>query len=642
MDPKFLDAIRKNDITTFSSLVKENEGILNQRTADSFNTPLHLASMYGCTEMVSEIVGLCPDMISAENKNMETPIHEACRQENVKVLMLMLGVNPTAACKLNPTCKSAFFLACSLGHLDLVNLLLNLSEMVEPEAAGFDQTCIQIAVSRGHTDVVRELLNKRPELTQVIEDNGNSLLHNASSKGHREIVWILQRRDPNLALQYNNNGYTPLHLAVMNGKVSILYDFVSSCATSFHYLTREEETVLHLAVRYGCYDALVFLVEVCNGTNLLHCHDRYGNSVLHLAVTGGRNKIAEFLIIKTKLDINTRNSEGKTALDILDQAKDSAENRQLQATFIRAGGKRNFQPSSWSLEVDKANSLSPIASKLSLSQRYIANEMEVPSEMVSYDCTSPPEVSKSMESRSPQPQVSERFENGTYKPYYFSPTTLGKHKHQKKRKTENLNQLYYTERNMYHEMHKEALLNARNTIVLVAVLIATVTFAAGISPPGGVYQEGRMGGKSMVGKTTAFKVFAISNNIALFTSLSIVIVLVSIIPFRRKPQTRLLTIAHKVMWIAVAFMATGYVAATWVILPHSKGMQWLSVVLLALGGGSLGTIFIGLGVMLVEHWLRKSKWRKTRKESGDGAADLERKSVNSDFESSYLQGYHSY
>ncbi|KAJ1410483.1 PGG domain [Sesbania bispinosa] len=125
---------------------------------------------------------------------------------------------------------------------------------------------------------------------------------------------------------------------------------------------------------------------------------------------------------------------------------------------------------------------------------------------------------------------------------------------------ENLEQLYYTQsqKNKYHEMHKEALLNASNTVVLVVVLIDTVTFAAGISPPGGVYQERPMRGKSMV------------------------------------------------------------------------------------GNGSLGTIFIGLSVMLVEHLLRKSKWRKKRMESGDGAAESAKASENSDFESFYLQGYHSY
>lgn len=141
---------------------------------------------------------------------------------------------------------------------------------------------------------MRELLNKWPGLNQVIDDNGNSLLHHACNKGHKEIAWILLRRDPNLALQYNNNGYTPLHLAVMNGKVSILEDFVSSCAASFHYLTREEETIFHLAVRYGCYDAFVFLVQVSNGTNLLHCQDRFGNSALHLAVIGGRHKVRNY------------------------------------------------------------------------------------------------------------------------------------------------------------------------------------------------------------------------------------------------------------------------------------------------------------------------------------------------------------
>ncbi|XP_058750560.1 ankyrin repeat-containing protein At5g02620-like [Vicia villosa] len=214
------------------------------------------------------------ELFSAENKNMETPIHEACRQENVNVLMLLLKVNSMAACKVIPTGKSDFFVACFHGqacYLDLVNL----SKTVGLEVAGFDQVCFHIAASRGDSNVVRELLNKWPDLTQLIDENGNLTFHHACNKGHREIVLFILKRDSNLALLYNNNGYTPLHLAVINGKVSVLNDFVSCSYDSFHCLTRKEETLFHLAVRYRCYDALVLLMQSATGINLLHCQDRW-------------------------------------------------------------------------------------------------------------------------------------------------------------------------------------------------------------------------------------------------------------------------------------------------------------------------------------------------------------------------------
>ncbi|KAH7848987.1 hypothetical protein Vadar_011385 [Vaccinium darrowii] len=39
--------------------------------------------------------------------------------------------------------------------------------------------------------------------------------------------------------------------------------------------------------------------------------------------------------------------------------------------------------------------------------------------------------------------------------------------------------------------------NARNILLIVAALVATVTFQASVSPPGGVWQEGRRVGKAI-------------------------------------------------------------------------------------------------------------------------------------------------
>ncbi|KAA8540373.1 hypothetical protein F0562_024708 [Nyssa sinensis] len=487
MDSRLVGAITRNESSTFSSLVQENESILDQRIAKSWITVLHLVSIYGNIELAKEIVKLRPQMAAAVNKDGLTPLHCACRQ------------------------------------------------------------------------------------------------------GQTEISAMLLRLDQDPASQFDNNGFTPLHLAAMSGHTSVLDELLCIAPSSFSLLTEEGETVFHLIVRLQKYDAFHCLAGVFKDTNVFHKPDQYGNTILHLAVGTRRYhkrtyRVIEYIISETSLQINFKNCRGDTALDILERAKETSERRQnLIDMFRKAGGKRSTE---LSVSITAGRPQPPT--------------LERP-EMI-------PEVNNQpttdMEIQHQDGETSDILDDNTFEPE----TSL----HQIQKGKINLMQLHKI-RQKQNKIHVEALQNARNTVTLISIFIATVTFTAGINPPGGVFQDGPLKGKSMAARTKAFKIFTISNDIALFLSLCIVIIVVSIIPFQRKAHMRILSTTHKVMWGAVSFMAIAYVAARWVIIPQGQGMDWTLKTLVSICTGTMGFVFISLVVMLDGHRSRKLRWRMEKK-----------------------------
>ncbi|KAF8024653.1 hypothetical protein BT93_F1737 [Corymbia citriodora subsp. variegata] len=129
--------------------------------------------------------------------------------------------------------------------------------------------------------------------------------------------------------------------------------------------------------------------------------------------------------------------------------------------------------------------------------------------------------------------------------------------------------------------------NMHKTLMVVATLLATMTFQASISPPGGLWQGNFAGdkknpphkeGESIMAYRYpgAYKRFVICNTISFVASLSIIVLFISGLPLKRHRITT--WIAMLTMWIAITSAALTYAISIVVSTPESRMKTCLNAI----------------------------------------------------------------
>ncbi|XP_039011102.1 ankyrin repeat-containing protein BDA1-like isoform X2 [Hibiscus syriacus] len=394
---------------------------------------------------------------------------------------------------------SRLFESALTGNIDDLHKLLRENPlMLHTISLYTNQNPLHIASAEGHVGFVTEILKLKPEYAKEVNKDGFSPLHMAAANGHIEIVRELMNIDPKLCSVAGREKKTPFHFAAMKGRVDVINEMLGRYAECIEGVTVQKETALHLAIKNNQFEAIKVMVAWIvrmKKEDILNLKDEQGNTLLHLATWKKQRQVIELVL-----------GSGTTSPGLLDI---NATNR----TGLTAMDVLQMFPSE-------------------AGDREIAEILRQAGLVSARDVTL--HRSPSHEFHDPEPQDHPR--------------------------TRRRSRWWFESMAEYFKFKKgrDSPSEARNTLLVIAVLVATATFQVGLNPPGGTWEDSyftnqnnatglhgsHLAGTSIMGTndTTSFVLFVASNSLGFAMSLFMINILTSEFPMQLELQICLISL----------------------------------------------------------------------------------------------------
>ncbi|RWR90188.1 ankyrin repeat-containing-like protein [Cinnamomum micranthum f. kanehirae] len=323
-------------------------------------------------------------------------------------------------------------------------------------------------------------------------------LHIAAILGHVDFARAILTRKPDFAFELNSQGSSPLHLAAANGFTEIVHELLNVDSSGNICLVRDRDgrTAVHAAAIKGRLAVLQKLLQAKPEAG--HIKTDQGETILHLSVKHNHYEMVRWVLEWLDDDdddefVNMKDDYGSTALHI------SVAKMQIQVVqllFGRGG-----------VEVNATNTdgLTPLDVLLQQNRS---------------ESTVIGGLRKILEDAG---ATGVRLASTTH--VKNKPNLIMKNEHK-----ENRHRMWLSER--------------WNSLIVVAILIATITFDAGLRPPKGLDNQEM--------RHLNYRLFMLMDTIAFLLSLSAIILLISKPPFR---PTVLMRVVVVFIWISVTFVA---------------------------------------------------------------------------------------
>ncbi|KAK4792317.1 hypothetical protein SAY86_022752 [Trapa natans] len=416
-------------------------------------------------------------------------------------------------------------------------------------------TSLFTAADRGHLDVVKELLKySNKECLMKKNHAGFDALHIAASKGHHAIVQVLLDHDPGLSKTRGPSNATALISASARGHTAVVNELLAKDCSLIEDTKGNGKNALHLAARQGHVEIVKALLD--KDSQLARRTDKKGQTALHMAVKGQSCGVVRLLLEVDAAIVMLPDKFGNTALHVATRKKRVEivnELLMLRDTNVNA------------LTRDHKTALD-IAEGLPLSEE--SSDIR--------DCLVRFGAVRANELNQPRDELRNTV------------TQIKKDVHTQLEQTKRTNKNVHNISKELRKLHREGINNATNSVTVVAVLFATVAFAAIFTVPGGDNDNG----VAVLVKSHSFKIFFLSNAVALFTSLAVVVVQITLVRGETKAERRVVEVINKLMWLASVCTSVAFIAASYIVV--GRRHEWAAILVTVIGGvimaGVLGTM----------------------------------------------------
>lgn len=451
------------------------------------------------------------------------------------------------------------------------------------------ETTLYAAADSGHLEILKELLTyAHVDLAAVKSHTGSDALHAAAKHGHTDCVKELVNFCPELAMTVDSSSCRPLYSAATLGHVEVVAELLAANDGLLRIAKNNGKTALHSAVRGGHLEVVRVLLE--KGADLCGGKDLKGQTPLHMAVKGTSAEVVKELLRIDPSVINLEDKKGNTALHVATRKG----REQIVRELLEYKG----------IDLNALNKLKETALDVAEKSHFMEVAPKIRSALKEAGAENGKHISQPKEGRELKQTVSE-IKHDVH-------TQLVQIEKTQRRVTGIVNEI--------NDFKSEGISNTVNSVTVVAVLIATIAFAAIYTVPGNyagpqnLSQPGISLGQAMIAKKVAFQIFFIFDSVGLFISLAVVVVQVSLVAWERKAQSRVIFVFNKLMWMACLCTSVAFIALSFIVVSH-HGL-WIAITVTIIGGSIiLGTLATMCYFALRNRLGRSRSGRKIRRSS---------------------------